>query len=118
MEESASMSINADASNNNSNNEELQNGPIAKKKRRSTAWNHFNIVAGKVNDKDVDFAQCNYCTKKYQYSGKGVNGSTGNLMNHLKNKHPDVQLNAEGSNVQSSTEIVIEKTIVFVVYMP
>lgn len=79
-------------------------GPSKKRKRRSTAWDHFHIVSGTLNENPVDFAHCNYCTTKYQYSGKGINGSTGNLNSHTKKKHPERLNGAE--NLENNAEFV------------
>lgn len=104
MEKAGNHEVNTDTQNENGGNT-TSDGAIAKRKRRSTAWDHFHIVSGTVKGNSVEFAQCNYCTTKYQYSGKGVNGSTGNLKNHLKKKHPDKEVNT-AENLENNAEFV------------
>ncbi|KAJ6643914.1 putative AC transposase [Pseudolycoriella hygida] len=62
------------------------NVPQKKKKRYSPMWNHYTII---VDDSDAknEWANCNYCSKKYPIYGKS-NGSTSNLIRHLKHAHP------------------------------
>ncbi len=71
------------------------------KKKRSVVWNHFNIVH--VEDGSAEFAYCKYCQAKYKCSENGKNLGTSNLMDHLKEKHQEVQLNLKDEN---STEFV------------
>ncbi|KAJ6649066.1 putative AC transposase, partial [Pseudolycoriella hygida] len=56
------------------------NVPQKKKKRYSPMWNHYTII---VDDSDAknEWANCNYCSN---------NGSTSNLIRHLKHAHPGV----------------------------
>lgn len=69
-------------------------GAAPKRKRRSIAWDRFNIISESLNGTSVEFANCKYCATKYRYSS---NGSTGNLINHVKKKHPNILLTAAGS---------------------
>ncbi len=77
---------------------------IGERKQLSIAWQHFQVIPGTINGEAVDFAKCKYCPTKYQYSGRGINDSTGNMMSHLKKKHSQF-FNAEGP-VQSQQEYV------------
>jgi len=50
-------------------------------KKRSNVWYHHTILQNNI-------AKCNVCSYKISFSG----GSTGNLLRHLKTKHPTVPL--------------------------
>lgn len=50
-------------------------------KKRSNVWHHYSILQNNL-------AKCNICCDKISFSG----GSTGNLLRHLKTKHPTVPL--------------------------
>lgn len=50
-------------------------------KKRSKVWYQFTVVENNV-------AKCNICSEKKCFSGD----STGNLLRHLKTKHPTLSL--------------------------
>lgn len=54
---------------------------VAMSKKRSNVWHHFTIESNST-------AKCNYCSEKKSFNG----GSTGNLLRHIKTKHPTVPL--------------------------
>lgn len=50
-------------------------------RKRSTVWHHFTALG---NNK----AKCNICSEQKSFNG----GLTGNLLRHIKTKHPLVPL--------------------------
>ncbi|KAJ6636944.1 Zinc finger BED domain-containing protein DAYSLEEPER, partial [Pseudolycoriella hygida] len=71
------------------------NGPAKKRKRYSTVWNHFDTS----NDDTDEWANCKYCGKRYPLSGK-TNGSTSNMIRHLKHTHPDVETRTVSEEIE------------------
>ncbi|KAG4066329.1 hypothetical protein HA402_000553 [Bradysia odoriphaga] len=79
-----------------SEDDSSSNGPAKKKKRYSPVWNHFSI---EIKDEKTEFANCNYCPKKYPLSGKS-NGSTSNLIRHLKSVHPEITISTISEDIE------------------
>jgi len=50
-------------------------------KKRSSVWHHFSAL-------DNNKSKCNICRGIKSFNG----GSTGNLLRHIKTKHPTVPL--------------------------
>lgn len=59
----------------------LSTNSNALNKKRSFVWYHFTPLENSQ-------AKCNICSEKKCFTG----GSTGNLLRHLKTKHPTVPL--------------------------
>lgn len=64
-------------------------------RKRSTVWHHFTALE---NNK----AKCNICSEQKSFNG----GSTGNLLRHIKTKHPLVPLER---SIQVNNEVVSAK---------
>ncbi|XP_050546155.1 zinc finger BED domain-containing protein 6-like [Daktulosphaira vitifoliae] len=64
-------------------------------KKRSNVWYHYSIILNNI-------AKCNICYDKISFSG----GSTGNLLRHLKTKHPTVLLQRNIQENVSNSDII------------
>jgi len=50
-------------------------------RKRSNVWYHYSVLQNNIE-------KCNVCSDKLSFSG----GSTGNLLRHLKTKHPTIPM--------------------------
>ena len=69
----------------------------ASSRRRSGAWDHFVKAANYASTKK---ASCTHCSKSYVCSG----GSTRNMLNHVKNAHPDMLIPTSAGARERSDE--------------
>ncbi|XP_008182425.1 zinc finger BED domain-containing protein 6-like [Acyrthosiphon pisum] len=66
--------------------------PLVMNRKRSTVWHHFTVL-------EINKAKCDICSEEKSFTG----GSTGNLLRHLKTKHPTVPLERSIQDTHSSS---------------